>query len=416
MARDRTQQRRLRVPVDEVRQLALEAALPRYSVSRRCSEALGQGLGGGGGGAGGGSGAISSSSMSNSRASRPFSSVLLAPAALLLPPASGDAALSGVTAGLRRLLLPGGSGSGGGLAAAAAAAAEAAASVPGSAAPGEAAAPHSPGRAQQHQRQQQRQQTMGGPVAGGASPAGAPPPRYFGGASADAPAPMGRGAAPSQQQQRLQEQGEQYWQAQYEAQLRDAPRDDTLWLSYAVRTAMEGCSGGGGSGSGTLLPGVCCPPAKTACTSSSCCSCPAGGASRSTAYGLRPRLSPYRCDCGFVPATVCAAAAAQEQVLVVLKRGLELNRWGWVGDKARGLCEIWVNIWYVVLQGMCAGWHSALAPSSALLSLHADNACLPARASCRRRRRRCRHSAALWPLYLHLYCQQPGAPLPLCPP
>ena len=184
--------------------LALEQRVPQYAVGRQWGHASAALGGGDGGGA--------------SRALRPFTSLLLAPARALQPPAAAALdASSGLGAELRWALLPGGPAGGHGAAAA-------------------AAAP-------------ERQQAQQG---AGAEPAGTEL-RYFAGR----PPPPGSssassvGAAP-------------WWRGQYEQLLQQRPEDEQLWLSYAVRHAVEAGRAGGGSGGGrgsaaaALAPGARC--------------------------------------------------------------------------------------------------------------------------------------------------------------
>ncbi|KAL4439717.1 hypothetical protein ABPG75_002718 [Micractinium tetrahymenae] len=217
------QPKRQRVPDATVQGVALEQQLPLYGVSKQWCAGLGS---------------SSSGNASASRAGRPFTSLLLAPAGLLEPaPAAAGSATRSLSAALRWQLLPGGGAVSGHML-----------------------------HCQQQQAADPRQELqMAQPDSGR---------RYF------------SREASSVQQGHEQEGAEPYWQRQYEELLQQRPENDELWLSYAVRHAVE----------------------------------KVGGNDCALTFGMR------------------------EQVLLVLKRGLEHNR----------------------------------------------------------------HSAVLWPLYLHLYCQQPG--------
>lgn len=182
--------KRRRVSDATVQAVALEQQLPLYTVGRQWSAGLGGGCG----------------AAATSRGARPFASALLAPAGLL-EPTSADAT-RGVHAALRWLLLPGGGAMNGHVL-------------------------HS--RRQQHQAQE----AGGHQQAEAAVPGGSG--RYFAGSAA--------GTTHGQQQ----DDALAYWQSQYEAVLQQQPEDEELWLSYAVRHAVEA----GGDGDDSLPPSGC---------------------------------------------------------------------------------------------------------------------------------------------------------------
>lgn len=208
-------QKRQRVGETVVAELALEQQLPQYAVGRQWSRALGGG--------------------SVSRARRPFASLLLAPSAVLEPPAAAALeASSGLGPSLRWALLPGGpAGCQGGTVPQLPAVQNS--SAGGSQAPAPAVEP---------------------------VPAVEAEPRYFASAHGDsaAAAPGASAAAPTQPSPGV------WWTRQYEQLLQQRPEDEQLWLSYAVRHAVEagrasGGRGGRGSpsssgGGSTLTPGV----------------------------------------------------------------------------------------------------------------------------------------------------------------
>lgn len=271
------QQKRQRVPDATVQAVALEQRLPQYSINKQWGSLLG----------GGGSGR-SSTDNSSSRAARPFTSLLLAPATMMDPPAMAAAAAvtGGLTPALRWQLLPGS---------------------------GAVSA---------------RILQGGGPAAGAASVEGRQQDasaeddrRYF-----TAP-PGGAAARPPP--------WHEYWARQYEQLLQQRPEDEELWLSYAVRHAVEAC---GSSRSEGLTSGERCLRMRawvhaTGMHSTRCCcrlQWQRGVLCLCTiflsAFGnlLFHPSSPTPSTC--CPAGFCLAADARERILMVLKRGLEHNR------------------------------------------------------------------------------------------
>lgn len=147
------------------------------------------------------------------------------------------------------------------------------------------------------------------------------------------------------------------WTRQYEQLLSQQPEDEQLWLAFAVRHAVEAGRGGGGGGAEALTPGArpSCPSrllpgahAPHACPLRRAWHAPAVARSPCPPL-LLPTAASHATPLRFpslhlLPPPAAPAAAVREAMLLVLKRGLERNR----------------------------------------------------------------HSAALWPLYLRLYVQQPG--------
>lgn len=171
------QPKRRRVPDATVQAVALEQQLPLYAVGRQWSA----GLGG------------SHAGADAARSARPFSSLLLAPAALLEPPPAAPGA-GRISAALRWQLLPGG------------------------------------GAVSGHVLRRQRQQAGGvQQQAPAEAQSGGAAARYFG--------------APAAQQGSGGERA--YWQRQYDDVLQERPENDELWLSYAVRHAVEADDGSG---------------------------------------------------------------------------------------------------------------------------------------------------------------------------
>lgn len=260
-------QKRARVAESVVAALALEQHVPQYGVGRQWGHALG-----------GGDGAMAS------RVHRPFSSLLLVPATVLEPAAAAALeASTGLGADLRWALLPGGPAGGRGAAAAAAPAPE------------------------------QRQQAQQGATAAAAAEAGQ---RYF------------QGDAPPSSSTEGEAGADALWRRQYESLLQLHPEDEQLWLSYAVRHAVEAARTHGSRNAGASALTAGARRAGRAGTWQGACRPSHPCLHRAISSRCLPLPSP----------------GVREGALLILKRGLEQNR----------------------------------------------------------------SSAVLWPLYLHLYVQQPG--------
>ncbi len=175
------QPKRRRVSDLTVQAVALEQQLPVYAVSKQCAAGLDS----------------SCTSASAARADQPFASLLLGPAVLLqLPLAPSASGVSSMSAALRWQLLPGGGAVSGHML-----------------------------RSQQHQQASAVSQQAQAEADAGSSG------RYFG--------------APAAQHGSQAERERPYWQRQYDELLQQRPEDDEVWLSYAVRHAVEACSSKG---------------------------------------------------------------------------------------------------------------------------------------------------------------------------